>query len=93
MPDRLDYRTILNLQGRDATKLAAHARSGGWLLAGDALSLDLTARIHSKILFSYFWPLAAVAICTWLAFLLHSNLASVGFIYLIVVVLSAVHGA
>ena len=58
----------------------------------DALGLPLPARTKFRTLLSYCCSLAAVAVCTWLAFHLHFEAAAVGFLYLIVVVVSAVYG-
>jgi two-component system sensor histidine kinase KdpD len=58
----------------------------------NALSLPLPGRTKSRTLLSYCCSLAAVGVITWLAFRLHFEAASVGFLGLIVVVVSAVYG-
>ena len=58
----------------------------------DALGLPLPSRTKFRTLLSYCCSLAAVAVCTWIAFHLHFEAAAVGFLYLIVVVVSAVYG-
>jgi two-component system sensor histidine kinase KdpD len=57
----------------------------------DVWGLSRAARAKLAVLVPYCCSLAAVAICTWLAFHLGLNLASSGFLYLVVVVLVAVH--
>lgn len=56
------------------------------------LSLSLKVRPYFGALLSQCYSLAAVALCTWVAFRLRFNAASIGFLYLVVVVVSAVHG-
>ena len=58
----------------------------------DALSLPLKARAKFQALLSYSCSLAAIAVSTWFAFHLQFHPASIGFIYLIVVVVSAANG-
>lgn len=57
-----------------------------------ALSLPFTGRARLRTLLSYCCSLAAVVVCTWFAFHLRFNVASAGFLYLIVVVVAAVYG-
>lgn len=74
-----------------ATNLAPDEKTEDpWL--DDALGVPPPARTKFGALLSYCCSLAAVAVCTWLAFHLHFEAAAVGFLYLIVVVVSAVYG-
>ena len=58
----------------------------------DALRVLFPGRGKFRALLSYFCPLAAVALCTWIAFRLDFNASSVGFLLLMVIALSAVYG-
>jgi len=58
----------------------------------DALTLPLTARVKFQAVLSYGCSLTAIAVSTWLAFNLHFHAASIGFVYLMVIVVSAAYG-
>src|SRR3984893_16851035 len=51
-----------------------------------------TLRAKCAPLLPCFLSLVGVVVCTWISFRLGQNLASVGFVYLVFVVLAAVYG-
>jgi two-component system sensor histidine kinase KdpD len=58
----------------------------------DALSPPVAGRSKSRAVLAYSCSVAAVAVFTWFGFRLHFEVATVGFLYLIVVVVSAAYG-
>jgi two-component system sensor histidine kinase KdpD len=73
------------------TNLVPAMRAGVWRSHGSARVPRL---VRAKIvsLLPCLLSLAGILVCTWISFRLGQNLASVGFIYLVFVVLAAVYG-
>jgi len=59
---------------------------------GEPLRPAFSSRAMFRAVLSYGGFLAAVAVCTWLGFRLHFTPASIGFVYLILVVFAAAYG-
>lgn len=75
-----------------ATKVARLATRGGARLNGGLANVIRTARVKFGPILPWFLSLAGVLACTWISFRLGQSLASVGFLYLVFVVLAAVYG-
>jgi two-component system sensor histidine kinase KdpD len=90
-PFRISAMRVAGICDMVATNQAAGAKlDNGW--PREVVSVFLSARAKWRRLLSYCCFLAGVAVCTWLAFHFGFNLASSGFLYLVLVVLAAVYG-
>lgn len=69
---------------------SAVTRDGAWLKSGLANAIRI-AREKGVPLLSRLLPAAGILVSTWICFHLGQNLASVGFLYLVLVVLAAVY--